>query len=627
MKKLLVTIMIGLFFTGCAGYSERGTKGGPHIAPSPCRWTSNGIECDGNRDGTVDLLIKKSDGTVEINGAIASAEGVFNVMGYGAVGDGVTDDASAINAAAAAAEAADGTLFAPAGYEYRVASQLDLRYVRYIDFRSDIEVDFSGSPGVILGDSSQVGDDKFWNIVAIRTPTGNVPSDPLIRIIGLKGGRIHIGESGYVQLYADAGTATDSSIAYNSFYPGTWQKLEFLNESGTSWINENKFFGGRLTTIDFNDANGGTYNHNNNIFYGPTLEDSTITFDIGAYNIFHDARLEGSNTITFDAGTYGNILYESYVSSAHGWLNSTSATVTDNGLNNDVVRRQRLNYEKVPLVHFSASDSYVTLPYGVTNLNESGGTFSANAWQLVYESPYIPILPGAAFQIWLPESGWRNYIECYDAGKALLAGAAPSPSYFASSVATTWDTDGYYKDGANVGGDGLVRRFVLQDSTVKFIKIKLRVGSPAIADISGFWIDFLNPIYSQTHTPTAIACEQSFDPGPIKHPQSITYDDDDNLDQTIGSDLTSEVILVTGDNDSDNDSIDLQDGLQAGQKIKFIGAASIDADDTFTIDVATDSTCTGCSGAGSFAMDDPGDSIEYYWTGAAWIELNQHTVD
>jgi hypothetical protein len=62
MKKLLVTIVIGLFLAGVVW-------AGPPVAPSPCRWTSNGIECDGNRDGTPDLLINKSDGTVEIEGA------------------------------------------------------------------------------------------------------------------------------------------------------------------------------------------------------------------------------------------------------------------------------------------------------------------------------------------------------------------------------------------------------------------------------------------------------------------------------------------------------------------------------------------------------------------------------
>jgi hypothetical protein len=83
MKKLLVTILLGLFFTGCAGYSERGTKGGPPVAPSPCRWTSNGIECDGNRDGTPDLLINKSDGTVEIEGEAYETADVSTLTNLG----------------------------------------------------------------------------------------------------------------------------------------------------------------------------------------------------------------------------------------------------------------------------------------------------------------------------------------------------------------------------------------------------------------------------------------------------------------------------------------------------------------------------------------------------------------
>jgi len=110
-------------------------------------------------------------------------------------------------------------------------------------------------------------------------------------------------------------------------------------------------------------------------------------------------------------------------------------------------------------------------------------------------------------------------------------------------------------------------------------------------------------------------------------PQSITYDDDTNTDQTIGTDLLSSVILVTGDNDSNNDSVDLQDGVVAGQTIKFVGVALIDADDTFEIDAETDSTCTGCPGAGIFTFDDPGDSVSLYWGGAAWFYLNSYEVD
>ena len=110
-------------------------------------------------------------------------------------------------------------------------------------------------------------------------------------------------------------------------------------------------------------------------------------------------------------------------------------------------------------------------------------------------------------------------------------------------------------------------------------------------------------------------------------PQSITYDDDDDLDQTIVTHLTSSIILVTGDNDTDGDSIDLQDGSVAGQLLTFIGVALIDADDTFIIDAETDSTCTGCPDAGIFTFDDPGDRVTLYWSGAAWFYQGSYAVD
>lgn len=106
-------------------------------------------------------------------------------------------------------------------------------------------------------------------------------------------------------------------------------------------------------------------------------------------------------------------------------------------------------------------------------------------------------------------------------------------------------------------------------------------------------------------------------------PQRITYDDDDDVDQTVGTDLTSSTIFVTGDNDTDNDSIDLQNGNVDGQQITFIAIALVDSDDTFTVDVASDSTCTGCSESGSYALATVGDSVTLVWddTASAWYEV------
>jgi hypothetical protein len=108
MKKLLVTIVIGLFFTGVVW-------AGPPADRSPCRWTSNGIECDGNRDGTADLLINKSDGTVEINGALYAVGGVSSASGAYTLGAGGTNENADVLWIATGP--ADITITASAGYK------------------------------------------------------------------------------------------------------------------------------------------------------------------------------------------------------------------------------------------------------------------------------------------------------------------------------------------------------------------------------------------------------------------------------------------------------------------------------------------------------------------------------
>lgn len=57
--------------------------------------------------------------------------------------------------------------------------------------------------------------------------------------------------------------------------------------------------------------------------------------------------------------------------------------------------------------------------------------------------------------------------------------------------------------------------------------------------------------------------------------------------------LLSSTYLLTGDDDSDNDTVDLQDGECLGQIIHFVANNNIDSDDTCTIGMA-DTTCTNC---------------------------------
>ena len=90
--------------------------------------------------------------TVSMGGGSAMPSGYFNVKAYGAVGDGVTDDTAAIQAAVdAAAAAGGGTVFFPRG-TYIIASP-------YIDVPSTSPLRFLGDNAWLDGDST--GDHAF----------------------------------------------------------------------------------------------------------------------------------------------------------------------------------------------------------------------------------------------------------------------------------------------------------------------------------------------------------------------------------------------------------------------------------------------------------------------------------
>lgn len=105
-------------------------------------------------------------------------------------------------------------------------------------------------------------------------------------------------------------------------------------------------------------------------------------------------------------------------------------------------------------------------------------------------------------------------------------------------------------------------------------------------------------------------------------PQTYDASDAADTDITVGTEITSSIVFVTGDNDSDNDEVDLQNGNVDGQMIIFIAGTNIDADDTITIDTTTDSTCTGCT---SVVLDEPGDSFQCNWVSSSWncYQLNE----
>jgi len=123
-----------------------------------------------------------------------------------------------------------------------------------------------------------------------------------------------------------------------------------------------------------------------------------------------------------------------------------------------------------------------------------------------------------------------------------------------------------------------------------------------------------------------MADEKTFKLNNLLAVTSQTYDATDaaDTDVTVGTELTSSIVIITGDNDSDGDEIDLQNGNVDGQILMFIAGTGIDADDIITIDVATDTTCTGC---GTVALDTAGDSYMLTWASSSWYLIGDHPAE
>lgn len=99
-------------------------------------------------------------------------------------------------------------------------------------------------------------------------------------------------------------------------------------------------------------------------------------------------------------------------------------------------------------------------------------------------------------------------------------------------------------------------------------------------------------------------------------PQSLTVTTEADLT------LTGSVLLLTGDNDTDNDAIDLQNGTVTGQILVAVAAALVDANDTITLAV-TDTTCTNCP---TLLLDELSDAWILVWSGSTWIVVGNYEV-
>ena len=264
---------------------------------------------------------------------------VVSVKDFGAVGDGVTDDTVAIQAALDSAVTNNRKLIFLAG---------NYRTTQTITFAADgLNVEFVGGSS-IKPDSSV--------LIGAQVGSGSAPYPTRMNLKGIKvdrttysGATENIGfnflecnqstfenfESRFSKYNFQFSPAT-AGCAYNTFInpQGIGGFYNFRGfASGTGFFNENTFLGGRgfvTTDTDTNllfGNNGGQCDHNK--VYGMSLEgNARAIYTNGSSNFFSFPRTEGSTTdVQFDATSQYNMVISSRV----------DLSVTDTGTRNQYI--------------------------------------------------------------------------------------------------------------------------------------------------------------------------------------------------------------------------------------------------------------------------------------------------
>ena len=282
-----------------------------------------------------------------------------SIKDFGAVCDGVTDDSAAVQAAADYCVANGLVLYAPSGSTVYLASAVDLRFIKYINFNSNILVSQSiaGVPVTIGGFAQQIGGRWVFNDVSDGSSviTGTPPSRPVFRLFGAKAAHIELGSCQYFQLYADADVNTGTSTAYNNIYlHGAVYKMELFGEVANSWVNENWIYSGRIKKLI---VDGTYYGHNHNKWFNPTMEGSDV--DVQFLGLTHENQIygvrfelvSGSSGVTFESGTYNNLIIQTWSGTGRAGdvFTVPSIPVSDQGVNNLITFDHSTRYRRTTI--------------------------------------------------------------------------------------------------------------------------------------------------------------------------------------------------------------------------------------------------------------------------------------
>ncbi len=264
-----------------------------------------------------------------------------NVMDFGAVGDGVTDDTAAIQAAidyvsaqSVATEGPAGRVVAPSGYKFRTSAPLKATTTPIvIDFRSFIEYDASTGSAFVIGtttaNSRNTGFDVYLQGVrevagSCTTPTTVSSSGSVgVEIVGMQFSKFHVGKvlcftKFGVFLNSNSDALPNPHIQDNAISLGeiAYNGIGLIASSsdaalGAVQVNKITVQNSFTNWVNFQIGTSTDNNTNNNIFEiyatdNPASGGSSLNIT-GWYNDFKIGYLSG--TTTFDTISRNNVVH------------------------------------------------------------------------------------------------------------------------------------------------------------------------------------------------------------------------------------------------------------------------------------------------------------------------------
>ena len=296
--------------SNCLAIDASGNVSTRACGTSASQWTTSGSKIYYN-SGNVGIGTSNPTSKLSVNGTINGAMQDFggevhNVKAYGAVGDGLTDDYTAVMAAIQAAyDAGGGTVFFPAG-TYLITRQIIMPYEAY---------------------------PTFWNANAVRTKN--------IRLTGVGGG------PNWYQTWADGASILDMTFGISgsgdSAKIETWGmgalKIDNLTFKDTG-TDSNPFIHSTNTTLAIRDNNfEGSHATTwiNPGFAGPySTQDAIVLGDITGNMGIATGMFQGYGTVIdsnhfkrLNRGIYGKSAANAVVVSNNSWQANTGTVAME----------------------------------------------------------------------------------------------------------------------------------------------------------------------------------------------------------------------------------------------------------------------------------------------------------